>query len=655
MRKVDSPSDSLYGRAYHVIGSHYYSTRSYDSAIVFFNNSIAFYENRAANNTQGLNYLNVGSALFFRSELDLALESFDKSIEIFTALQDTANATKATINKSVVLGKLERPIEQISLLKASRNRLAKDDWKSRLILNANLGECFSKLSLNDSSLVYFLKAVKLAEEHQDSISLSFQLGNLAQAFSNLKINEKATQYARKALLVNRKIQRKTGIAYSLFALGRIKDDLNQSDSSLWYYRRAYDNTKDQPSPLLSSIYHNVGLVFLGQNNIDSAHHYLNLAEQEKRKNDRVHLGSVFSHLAEVELLKNHLQRSKNYLDSAKYYAFNLGSFKQVVEYFRVSALYNAQAGNLAESKSDFSNFAAYSDSMINESNTRYALYMSQLYEAEAKEAAIKDLLQEQTITHLELSQTKLQRKSLLISLILSVLIVAAVVWAFVSNRRNYKKLQTANKQVEKQNLQLETLNKEIFHRAKNNLHTISSLLGLQQYELQDQAAKELMASNQSRINTMAMINKRLFDKNEIKQADFVAFTEELIEELNYVYDLKQGILQLSANTPHLFCSDKVAVPLGLIANELISNAIKYGLTNTEPIIQVMIRKTDEKVQFEVKDNGSGFDNSKPKPDSFGEEMIHMMAEQLDAHIERSNEEGARIVITFKPEANNGQA
>jgi two-component sensor histidine kinase len=633
------------GKYLHLLGIAHFNLRDFDSSRYYFELS----QNElleTKNVTHGSNLVNLGAIAFYKSEYDSAISLFDEAIELFYEIGDTSNAIKSAMNRSIAFGRQQKPIEQIKGLKSIAHRMPKDDWKATMILYSSLGGAFGNASLNDSAAHYFFKALKIAQTQKDSASQSIYLGNLSQVYSNLELNKKALFYSVKALKLNKAISRTKGIAYSLFALARVKKNAGELDSALHYYFKCLTQLKKVEDDLYGVIYNNLGSIHLTLQNLDSANYYLALAVNDhKDRKSYNKLGSVYPLLAEISLLQKKPNEAANYLDSAKKYAYKFGSYQHMADYHGARLLYNANQGDFIKSKNALDNYAAYKDSILDEENSQYALNISQLFEDEARKAAIKDLKQKQIISGLKLNQANLRSRNLIISLSLAFLLAIIIAWALVNKRKSYKTLQQANTKVEKQNAQLEVLNKEIYHRAKNNLQTISSLLGLQQFDLTDEKAKEVIADNQNRINTMAFINKRLFSDNRIQKVDFVDFVKELIEELSYVFDIDNGVTHFTCNSKSLYFEDKEAIALGLITNELLTNAYKYGLSDLNPKVELKLNKTDNQVCFTIHDNGNGFDEKSLK-NTFGEEMIEMMAEQLEAKVVKSNDNGAKVEVTF---------
>ncbi|MGB0432009.1 MAG: hypothetical protein ACPGLV_16160, partial [Bacteroidia bacterium] len=226
------------GKLNNTIATSYYFIQSFDSAKTHFALSNQQLNKLDKPRTLGLNYINLGGIAFYQNELDSAEKLFEKSISYFYLAGDSAMAIKAAINRSVVLGKLGKTIKQIEFLKSSIPKIPKHDWKSIMILEANIAGAFTTTSFNDSAMFYYLSALKTAKKHRDSTSQSYYLGNISQVFSNLNLVDKALEYARSAYRINKKLNRKSGIIYSLLAIGRTKNLAEENDSAKFFYWKA---------------------------------------------------------------------------------------------------------------------------------------------------------------------------------------------------------------------------------------------------------------------------------------------------------------------------------------------------------------------------------------------------------------------------------
>jgi PAS domain S-box-containing protein len=151
----------------------------------------------------------------------------------------------------------------------------------------------------------------------------------------------------------------------------------------------------------------------------------------------------------------------------------------------------------------------------------------------------------------------------------------------------------------------ETLLREIHHRVKNNLNTISNLIYFQAKLLTDADAVAAFRDSQNRIQSMARIHEHLYRSWDLSTVDMKAYLSDLVIELAQTYGVKNARIDLVCEGIALDID--LAVPCGLIMNELISNALKYAFALDAPDnrIGICLTKAQNDFTLEVADNGRG--------------------------------------------------
>ena len=118
--------------------------------------------------------------------------------------------------------------------------------------------------------------------------------------------------------------------------------------------------------------------------------------------------------------------------------------------------------------------------------------------------------------------------------------------------------------------------KEIHHRIKNNLQVISSFLSLQAEKFSDTKTLEAFRESQNRVVSMALIHEELYKGNNIDALDFAAYLRNLTADLFRSYSIGNNSIGLKLNLEQVYLGMDTAIPLGIIVNELISNALKHA-------------------------------------------------------------------------------
>ena len=201
--------------------------------------------------------------------------------------------------------------------------------------------------------------------------------------------------------------------------------------------------------------------------------------------------------------------------------------------------------------------------------------------------------------------------------------------------------------------------KEIHHRIKNNLQVISSLLDLQaekfrnRENIKDSEVLEAFRESQDRVTSMAFIHEELHKGEEFEKLNLSSYIEKLAENLLMTYRLGNSGINLNTYLSENILFDlDIAVPLGIIINELISNSLKYAFPDkTDGEIRIKLLKeegSNTSFILIVSDNGVGIpeDLDIEDLDSLGLQLVTALVDQLDGELELKRDNGTKFTIRF---------
>ncbi|UXX77948.1 tetratricopeptide repeat protein [Reichenbachiella carrageenanivorans] len=269
------------------------------------------------------------------------------------------------------------------------------------------------------------------------------------------------------------------------------------------------------------------------------------------------------------------------------------------------------------------------------------------FKTKEKELQIK--VQEEQLAGQE-TFIKQQRAIQLLILVVLLFVVglAMVIW------KNNKKQRTVNAQlseqkeiIERTSKERETLLKEIHHRVKNNLQVISSLLSMQSRQMEDGEAKIAVREGQSRIKSMSLIHQKLYSQDELSRINMSEYIDELSHFLFKSYKANNHI-EAVINTQRCLLDVDTAVPLGLIINELIANALKYAFDGDQMgVVQVNLESNGEEYKLRISDNGKGLPEGWNTGKSMGMRLVHILVDQIDGTLHIDGDSGTSFTITFR--------
>lgn len=193
----------------------------------------------------------------------------------------------------------------------------------------------------------------------------------------------------------------------------------------------------------------------------------------------------------------------------------------------------------------------------------------------------------------------------------------------------------------------EVLIKEIHHRVKNNLAVISGLLELQGFRMPAGDAKMAIQESKMRVIAMSKIHENLYQNHDLANVDFRKFIQDLIKSIQQTMDLAEKNIEVISYIDDVQFDVNIGVPLGLIINELLSNAYKHAfIGKKEGSINILFKEKEEVFELCVTDNGVGADpnilNQKSK--SLGLTLIKSLCVQIGGYIEYETEEGSQFKL-----------
>ncbi len=193
------------------------------------------------------------------------------------------------------------------------------------------------------------------------------------------------------------------------------------------------------------------------------------------------------------------------------------------------------------------------------------------------------------------------------------------------------------------------LMKELEHRVKNNLSVVSSLLSLEMDRLADPGAKRIFADAIDRINAIASVYKRLYQSEDLTHVDMRGYFKYLIESISKTTAIDRRRMRVSSRLSELKLEAQRAVSVGLILNEILTNAFKYAYpAPSSGEIRVFLEESEGAASFGVEDDGVGLPESidPEEAGSMGMNLISMLARQINGKARIETGKGLRVSVTF---------
>jgi PAS domain S-box-containing protein len=201
----------------------------------------------------------------------------------------------------------------------------------------------------------------------------------------------------------------------------------------------------------------------------------------------------------------------------------------------------------------------------------------------------------------------------------------------------------------------EVLLREIHHRVKNNLQIIISLLYLQASKTNDAGFAEALMESQTRVRSMALIHEKLYQSDNLSSIDFEGYLNNLVTNLMVAYGVDRSKVKVTITAGNLPMTINTAIPLGLIMNELVSNALKYAFPKgSGGEVSICGSMEGDTLLLKVSDTGRGIPETLDwrHADSLGLNLVQTLIRQLKGTIELSRDAGTEFTIAI-PSRNKG--
>jgi two-component sensor histidine kinase len=472
-------------------------------------------------------------------------------------------------------------------------------------INKTLASFYVNIDQTDKGLERYLKSLEEFTAINDSAGMASCYANLGLLYTNLGEFEKAEANLLKQKALNNVFptQREMGFHYDFLGVLRQKQGR---------YNEAYEAhlAALKIREKLSSTYN------LCESKLNLGSVLIKLG----RENEAIeHLTDVLGY---EEHESNNQASTAHHLLSEAYE--NLGSYSLALSHFK---LYNA-----------------ISDSVYNEESMQIIADKDAQYQKQEQDAQIALLSKQNELTKQKLARSKILFYGSSILIVLFLLFSISVLML-------YQKIKSKNSIIKKTLSDKELLIHEIHHRVKNNLQIISSLLKMQSRFITDKTALEAIEDGRNRVQSMAILHKNLYKDENLTGVNLQVYFEDLINGIYQSFSLSKGKIALDLNIDSIDLDIDTVIPIGLITNELITNAIKYAFEEGKqtPTIQVHLKDKITCYELMVSDNGIGIKDEvihATTSATFGQKMIRTFVEKLKATMQIDNQNGTTIVISI---------
>ncbi|MDR6967701.1 two-component sensor histidine kinase [Flavobacterium arsenatis] len=605
----------------------YYYTVNYEQDRAFDYATEALEVSKKINYKKGIanGYSNLARIYNARANFDLAIDNLHQSTKIFTELNDDHNLANNY---------------------------------------AELGVVFSKKGNFPEAINNLIKALKKYEKAGDDLSVGYTYNNIGISYKQRKEYEKALDYYYKGLKIFKKINNtdaRYGIAGTSSNIGNVYLAQGQHEKSLNILYESLKLAEEfDNSYQFAESYQSIGENYMKLGKYDIAlESYSKAIDYCNEIKDNAGIANSHINIGYCYFKKGDAQKAISNINTGLAIAKKVGLLQwQNDAYQYLSEIYNSQS-NYKLAYENQVLFKKINDSLFNTDKEKKITQMQMQYDFD-KIQDKEQQVQKEKVQKLnqETDKQRTIKYAVMIAFLFMCLLTFGIFFNLKKNQKQKSIIAEQKQTVEKQNeviqqslTEKETLLREIHHRVKNNLQIISSLLNIQSQHIVDENVLSSIQEGQSRVQAMSLIHQNLYQSEHLSNVDIENYLRELMVYLSEMFVGESKSIDVEVEASNIQFDIDTAIPLGLIVNELVSNAYKYAFDKRNSgRIKVKITSLNEvDYELDVNDDGTGlptdFDPKKSK--SLGLKLVGILSRQLRGTMSFNSDNGTSFVVKFK--------
>jgi len=533
---------------------------------------------------------------------------------------------------------------------------------------------------------YNLLAINTSKAVGDStLKLCSIYHNMATTYINMEDYRQALPYSLKAMAIAKRYKNHDYISTVAFALAAIYTRINKFELALPHLNQMQTTAGDDNDRLAVNAGFLTNLAFVKQ--YTKAEKYAeNLREAlAKRSPEDFNVFEVcYTFLANYYVDSHQVNKASSYV---KLYSTLPKSARTPITgrgIERVTYRIDSIKGNFRSAFEHFQNLKRLEDSDQNVAKN-YQISLLQIEnDTEMKNEQIEALNKKSLVKDITLKRNNLIQKVIIAGTLMLAIITALIYSRYRLKQHSNTLLMQQKSEIDQQNVELQflvndkneligdkdvllkekdgllldkdvllkdkdLLIKEVNHRVKNNLQIVMSLLQSQSGYLKDKQAQDAILEGQNRVQSIALIHDQLFRSDNATEVDLLAYIGELVHCLNYSINKGSHKVEIGFDIDSIMLDVSQAIPMGIILNEAVTNALKYAFPGDKTgKIWISVKECRRIITIRIRDNGAGLppDFTLEKVNSLGMTLIKGLAGQLDGTFEIIDNNGVNITIEF---------
>lgn len=506
----------------------------------------------------------------------------------------------------------------------------------------NAGLSYYHAGQYDKALECYFEAYALYDKLPSSTGYSRLLNNLAMCFKRSGEPDEAKKYYRQSIALKRSLGDTVGIAHTHHNLGlllSVQDLLEEAVLSFdtavaIYHAFAMDDDEASSNVALGKVLMDAGQLEIAYDHLHSGYQYFSSTDADFHE-----LLLVAGDLAELAARQGNWEVAGGFVDEALALTTGTDRLTERYDLLQLRAEISYELGRPGEVYAVLTEASALGDSLNSQQRVALAEEMQARFSVREKE---KDLQLTQLAFENERRILVIYKRGLILTLLIVILIGALAVFLIRSRKTLKRQQEIIELALREKNLLLN----EIHHRVKNNLQIISSLLGMQSLQSNDPNVGSAMREGQNRVQSMALIHQSLYQDDSFIAVEADKYIRGLVDSLRRGYRIDPDRISIEAEVDPLRVSVDTMIPLGLILNELVTNALKYAFPGDRSgQILVSLKADDKNLILQISDDGIGVDpDALRQSNSMGFTLVSDFCAKLKAQLVVASQNGTTIWI-----------
>lgn len=645
-------------------GELLFEENNYPKALEFYQKVMAFYQKTKQYKKEADLWTKQGKRLFWQSprnfnSFDEAVICFDKAAALYKNLgrfEDYAYLIKYKADAHLNQGRLDLAEKELFQALGIYKKIGYKKLHFTYDLLADVNRLKGDLG---KSLYYSLACVKYMEETKDFDFAPDFYEQLAIAYKDLGKHDLSIELLTKAIAIlkSREEMDYTNL-YSFTDL--LSKELIQAKKPKQALKEVQNIIKEYPPKKNTDkaiIYGSLAYCYNKNSQTKRAEakfiEMINLYEESNSPMYIIDLSKAYFEFG--KFYEEHKSYDKAKVNFQKSLDFSSGivELSQVKEANLYLFKIDSAKGNYITAIKYFQKYKNLNDSIFNEKKNKQIEELQILYGLEKKEKEFSAL---KSNMNAEKEKTIKAQSTIKFGICVVAFLLVSIIlfWiSYQSKKKNNELLMNQKNEIDHKNealqklvVEKESLMQEIHHRVKNNLQIVMSLLNSQSSTLKNKEAFDAIQKSQHRLYAISLLHKKLYRTDIVREIEMESYINDLLHNFRDTFDMQNIIFEVDLDP--LLLDEAQAVSVGLILNESITNAIKYGfLENQKGTILISMKSLENfKVKLQIKDNGIGFPKDFDISESLGINLISGLAQQLDGEVSFFNDNGAVVEIQF---------